>query len=180
MRHFPIILLVAILVACSPTPEQIATPLASTLDAIPSVTPYPTHTPYPTLTAWPSLTPYPTYTAAPTQTARVVIVTPTYTATPLATPTETIPPTETSLPTPTPDPLYTDKSAGFYLVGIDIGAGVWRSQGTSEKCYWEITTKTGDIINNHYGMAGGTMYIPAGAYQVQLKENCGTWVYLGE
>jgi hypothetical protein len=67
---------------------------------------------------------------------------------------------------------------GFYLVNLEIAPGLWRSQGTQDDCYWEIDTRTGDIINNHFGMAGGTMYIPESAFQVRL-EDCGTWVYLG-
>lgn len=45
---------------------------------------------------------------------------------------------------------------------------------------WAITTKTDDIINNHYGMAGGTMYIPSSGYQVELDQDCGRWTYLGD
>jgi hypothetical protein len=80
--------------------------------------------------------------------------------------------------TPTPNPLSSDKSDGFYLVGVEIAPGVWRSQGNAENCYWSITTRTDNIINNYFGMAGGTMYIPATALQVRLQD-CGKWVYLG-
>jgi hypothetical protein len=67
---------------------------------------------------------------------------------------------------------------GFYLVNIDIAPGVWRSQGTGDNCYWEITTKTGDVTSNHFGMAGGTAYISPMAFQISF-ERCGTWIYLG-
>jgi hypothetical protein len=80
--------------------------------------------------------------------------------------------------TPTPNPLQRDKSDGFYLVGVEIAPGVWRSQGNSDNCYWSINTRTGDIIKNYFGMAGGTMYIPSTAFQVTLQD-CGNWVYLG-
>jgi hypothetical protein len=80
--------------------------------------------------------------------------------------------------TPTPDPLHSSKKDGFFLVGIDIAPGIWQSSGTGNSCYWEITTKTGYILNNHFGMSGGTMYIPATAFQVQLQ-NCGVWTYFG-
>ena len=72
-----------------------------------------------------------------------------------------------------------DKYDGFYLVNVDIAPGIWQSLGTQDDCYWEISTKTGDIIDNHFGMAGGTMYIAASAYQVMM-EDCGTWTYLGQ
>jgi len=133
---------------------------------------YPTYTPYPTQTF------LPTFTIPPTQTARVVIVTPTYTATPLFTPTNTLTPTQTIPPTPTPDPLKTIKGPGYYLVGKDIASGVWRSNGTGNDCYWEIDTLTGDIINNHFGLAGGTMYIPPTAFQVRMEAGCGNWAFL--
>jgi hypothetical protein len=80
--------------------------------------------------------------------------------------------------TPTPDPLRSSKKDGFFLVGVDISPGIWRSSGTGNSCYWEITTKTGNILSNHFGMSGGTMYIPATAFQVQLQD-CGNWLYLG-
>jgi len=80
--------------------------------------------------------------------------------------------------TPTPNPLSSDKSDGFFLVGVEIAPGVWRSQGNADNCYWSITTRTDNIINNYFGMAGGTMYIPATAFQVRLQD-CGRWVYLG-
>lgn len=79
--------------------------------------------------------------------------------------------------TPTPDPLHSRKNDGFFLVGVDIAPGIWRSNGTGNDCYWEITTKTGDTISNHYGMSGGTMYIPTTAFQVRL-ERCGDWIFL--
>jgi hypothetical protein len=63
------------------------------------------------------------------------------------------------------------------LIGIDIAPGVWRSTGTDDNCYWEITQANGDIINNHFGMSGGTAYLPANGFQVLFK-NCGYWEYL--
>ncbi len=74
--------------------------------------------------------------------------------------------------------LTATKAPGIYLVGIDIAPGVWRSQGSGDKCYWEITTKTGTTIENHMGMAGGTMYIPKKAFQVMLERECGDWEFL--
>jgi hypothetical protein len=75
--------------------------------------------------------------------------------------------------------LKSDKTDGFYLVNIDIAPGVWRSNGSGNSCYWATTTKTGKIITNHYGMAGGTAYISENAYQVEF-DSCGIWTYLSE
>ena len=135
-------------------------------------------------TSVPTLTAYPTYTDVPT----IVItklVTPTFTPTPEFTTTKTFTPAP---PTATPNIAQTataeqlaylrsDKDDGFYLVGVDIAAGLWRSTGTGSGCYWSLTSKTGDIIDNHFGMAGGTAYIPASAFQVEFSD-CGTWVFL--
>lgn len=133
----------------------------------------PTNTPFATYTAYPSLTPNPTYTP------KIIVVTATFTSTPKYTATITLTPTDTATPTITPDVTKMDKYDGFYLVNSEIAPGVWRSNGTQDDCYWEITTSTGDIINNHFGMAGGTMFIPNTAFQVML-EDCGTWTYIGD
>lgn len=154
-----------LLTACAPSSLAIQTAVAQTQAA---------------WTAIPSQTPYPTQTEKPTIAVTVVvtkIVTPTFTSTPAFTATITNTPTITLTQTPTADPLKASRGNGFYLVGVDIAPGVWRSMGTADDCYWEIDTRTGDIIDNHFGMAGGTMYIPANAFQVQL-EDCGTWVFL--
>jgi hypothetical protein len=91
-------------------------------------------------------------------------------------------PTNTPAPTNTPvqtvDLLLTDKRDGFYLVGVKIAPGVWKSTGTGDDCYWAIYERDDDIINNHFGLSGGTMYIPTDAFQVRM-EDCGTWEYLG-
>ncbi len=162
-------LFVFALAACVPSLSSIQTAVAQTQTA---------WTPIPTQTAYPTYTPNATYTTVPTIYV-TKIVTPTYTATPLYTPTATIPPTATILPTPTKSPLMKDKGDGFYLIGVDIAPGVWRSTGTGSKCYWAVTSKTGDIIDNHYGMSGGTAYIPATGFQVEFSD-CGIWVYLGQ
>lgn len=134
----------------------------------------------------PTNTPYPTFTDMPTFTPEIIVVTATYTHTPEFSPTITDTatitpsPTNTSTPTLTPDITKTDKSPGFYLVGTDISPGVWRSLGTGDSCYWAITTRTGSIINNHFGMAGGTMYIPSSAFEVELGQGCGRWTYLDD
>lgn len=103
--------------------------------------------------------------------------TPKYTATPKNTPTITLTPTNTFTPTPTIDPLKKAKGNGFYLIGVDIAPGVWRSQGSGDKCYWAVTRSNGDIMDNHFGMAGGTAYLPTNGFQVEFND-CGTWVFI--
>ena len=163
-----------LLSSCSYLDKRVEpTIIARVEQTISSFTQVPSNTPYNTQTAYPTLTPPPTYTP------RIVIVTPTNTSTPLYTPTITETPTKTATLTSTPDPTKTDKRPGFYLVGSEIAPGVWRSLGDSNSCYWSITTQTGSIMSNHFGMAGGTMYIPTSAFQVELDADCGIWTYLG-
>lgn len=104
-------------------------------------------------------TPKPTRTKSPTNTPR---------------PTATI----TNTPEPTQDLLFGLHSDGFYLVGVDIAPGVWRSTGTGDNCYWKVSTRNGGTVDNHFGLAGGTAYIPADAFQVEFNR-CGAWEYLG-
>jgi hypothetical protein len=153
-----------------------------------------------TIASWtevPSQTSLPTCIPVPTvaiEVTRLVVVTATSSPTPVSSPTITLTPTSsytptrTSTPTRTPNATQTaqarlmerltaPKSDGFYLVDVDIAPGVWRSTGTGDSCYWEITTRSGDIINNHFGLSGGTAYIAASAFQVRFQD-CGQWVFL--
>lgn len=109
-------------------------------------------------------------TVTPTQT-------PEFTATITPVPSQTPVPSSTPRPTATQDPTRRSRSDGFYLVGSEISPGLWRSTGTGDSCYWETTSRTGDINNNHFGMAGGTMYVRPSDFQVRL-EGCGTWQFL--
>jgi len=102
----------------------------------------------------------------------------------LNTPTITPTPTNTGTPTATPNTTQTaqaklreDKEDGFYLVNVDIAPGVWRSTGSGDNCYWATTAKTGDIIDNHFGLAGGTAFISPNTFQVEFN-GCGTWVFV--
>jgi len=172
MKKLIIVALCAcLLVGCAPSEAQLQAAVAQTVQAFTAV---PSNTAYPTLTPWPTYTPY------PTQTPKIVVVTATSSPTPKFTPTitNTKPPTPTA--TNTPNPLTADKEAGNYLVGVDIAPGLWRNNGTSDSCYWTINDKFGGIINNYFGMGGGTMYIPAGAFSVRLERECGTWTYMGQ
>ncbi len=160
MKRIAIVLICFALVACAPSTESIQTAIAQTASV---------WTPIPSQTA------YPTFTAPPTvYVTKIVLITSTLFPTPLYTPTVTNTPEP---PTATPDLLKADKDDGFYLVNIDIAPGVWRSTGKGTDCYWKRSTVTGDIIDNHFGQAGGTIYIAPSDFQVQFKE-CGIWQYL--
>ena len=188
MKPIYILVLIALLLlSCSSAPSgnSIQTAIAQTQAAQATSTWIPTNTPYSTYT------PFPTYTQLPTiaiEVTRIVMVTLTSTQTPLYTPTITNTPTNTFTPTMTPNKTQTaealliaklreNKGNGFYLVNVDIAPGVWRSTGTNDDCYWALTAANGDIIDNHFGMAGGTAYIPTTGYQVEFND-CGTWEYL--
>lgn len=109
-----------------------------------------------------------------TQTAQAL---PTLTPTPAFTATPSNTPAPTDTPAPTADPLYSEKTDGFYLVNVDIAPGVWRSTGTEDGCYWAVTSASGDILANHFGQAGGTAYIDPTGFQVEFND-CGTWVFI--
>lgn len=70
------------------------------------------------------------------------------------------------------------KDDGIYLVGVDIAPGLWRSTGQSDDCYWTHNDGNQEIIDNHFGQAGGSMIIHESDFEVAM-ENCGTWVYEG-
>jgi hypothetical protein len=178
MKKKVLVLIVILFVAsCTPKPEQIRPYVEQTLAEWPTQTAYPTPTPNPTNTPYPTYTALPTYTKIPTTTPVIKIVTATLTSTPIHTPTQTIPPTATATTTPTLDPLKQSRGDGMYLVGIEIAPGVWDSDGSGDSCYWEVSTATGDIISNHFGLAGGTAYVPATGFQVYF-DDCGYWTWL--
>ena len=170
-RTLVIIMLIGLLLtACSAasTPQVLVVQVTTS--------PWPTYTPYPPLVPFPTYTPYPTQTAYPTYTPWVVTVT--STSTPIFTETVTETPTETLIPTATISAIKSGRGSGFYLVNEEIASGIWRNDGrNSNQCYWEITNRTGDIISNFFGTGGGTMYVPASAFQVWLTEECGYWTY---
>ena len=105
-----------------------------------------------------------------------------------APPTQTSVPTETSLPTQTPEisltqtaqafgPLITPKGNGTFTVGVTIAPGRWESQGTFSSCYWERLGGGQNILDNHFGFAGGTVTIQPSDHQVVFN-SCGTWEYV--
>ena len=70
------------------------------------------------------------------------------------------------------------KDSGFYTVGIEIVPGQWRSTGTGDGCYWARLNGEQDIIDNHFGNAGGTVTVSASDYEVQF-DDCGIWEFFG-
>lgn len=70
------------------------------------------------------------------------------------------------------------KGNGFFTVGIEIAPGRWQSTGSNDDCYWARLTSTNDILNNHFGNAGGTVNISPNDYEVVFSD-CGIWEYLG-
>ena len=70
------------------------------------------------------------------------------------------------------------KGNGFYTVGVEIAPGSWRSTGSNDGCYWARLDGGQDIIDNHFGSAGGTVTIAASDYEVQFS-GCGQWEYAG-
>jgi hypothetical protein len=77
------------------------------------------------------------------------------------------------------EPTASDpKDNGFYTVGVEIAPGLWQSTGTGDSCYWARLDGFQEIIDNHFGLAGGTVNVQGSDYEVQF-DGCGTWVYLG-
>lgn len=76
------------------------------------------------------------------------------------------------------DDVTAPKVDGYYIVGIEIAAGKWESNGTGAECYWARIAVTQSVIENHDGLAGGTMIIQPGDYMVEM-EGCGTWEFAG-
>lgn len=123
------------------------------------------------------------------------VVTATFTPTPInsptitPTPTNAQPPTRTFTPTRTPNVAQTstaralarlqrDFGEGFQLVGVDIAPGLWRSNGSQTNCYWARTDRNNNILDNHFGLAGGTVNIRASDFQFESRK-CGSWTYIG-
>jgi hypothetical protein len=131
----------------------------------------------------PTFSPTPSHSPTPSQTPTIA---PTPSNTPTSTPSNT--PTVTPTPTWTPDAGATataealgamtqPRGSGFYLVGVDIAPGKWESQGTGDDCYWARYDSSQEILDNHFGRAGGTVTIRATDYQVEF-DDCGTWQYV--
>jgi multidrug efflux pump subunit AcrA (membrane-fusion protein) len=74
--------------------------------------------------------------------------------------------------------LYGPHGSGFFTVGVEIGPGLWQSTGSGSGCYWERLDSNQEILDNHFGSAGGTVRIRASDYEVHF-DDCGTWEYSG-
>ena len=110
---------------------------------------------------------------------RYVVATKLIEVTPIATQGPTRTPAPTFTPRPTIDRLKASRGSGFYLIGVDIAPGVWRSEAGHENCYWSRNSKSGDILDNHFGMSGGTVYLRSSDYSIEL-DDCGTWTWLSD
>jgi hypothetical protein len=71
------------------------------------------------------------------------------------------------------------KGDGFYTIGVEIAVGRWKSNGTGDICYWARLDGNQNILDNHFGNAGGTVTIRATDYEVEFND-CGEWEYLGQ
>jgi len=158
MKAFFFVMAILLLISCAPSESAIQTPVAQTIEAIPTQTAYPTYTQQPTLTAI-------VVTATP----------PPYTSTPL--PTKTPAPTNTPEPTENPE-LRNDKGEGVWLVNDEVAPGNWRAIGGD--CYAVLYDKFNDQLNMESG-SGMIIYVPSNAFTVKFVSypgNC-TWTYLG-
>ncbi len=64
---------------------------------------------------------------------------------------------------------------GVYLVNQQVAPGTYRSTGKGASCYWERSGEGENILDNHYGIAGGVVTIQPTDYQFESKR-CGPWV----
>lgn len=71
------------------------------------------------------------------------------------------------------------KGDGNWTVGVEMAAGKWRSQGTGSSCYWQRSPdgESSEIIDNHFGDAGGTVTVRSGE-EFQTR-GCGQWEKVG-
>lgn len=72
--------------------------------------------------------------------------------------------------------LRQPKGDGFWTVGEEIAAGTWESQGSGSSCYWARLDSDQDILDNHFGSAGGRVTIRSSDTEVEFS-GCGTWEY---
>lgn len=70
------------------------------------------------------------------------------------------------------------KKDGVYIIGLNMAPGRWRSNGAGAKCYWEKTSATQEIIDNHLGPASVIVDIAPGDFQFKA-DGCGTWTLGG-
>lgn len=75
------------------------------------------------------------------------------------------------------DQQVAPKKDGFYVVGVDIAPGIWKSTGQGSRCYWARQNTTQDILDNHVGFTGGAVTIHPNDIEFYTKD-CGTWTML--
>lgn len=82
--------------------------------------------------------------------------------------------------TKTEDDTKTPKTAGYYQVNDEIAPGHWRTDSTSHSCYYAITNRQGEILENFFGRADGRdVFISSRAFEVEFGDDCGTWRFMG-
>lgn len=70
------------------------------------------------------------------------------------------------------------KKDGIYIIGLNMAAGRWRSNGAGNKCYWETTSVTQDILDNQFGPASVIVDVEPGVFQFKT-DGCGVWTLGG-
>jgi hypothetical protein len=73
--------------------------------------------------------------------------------------------------------LTAPRGSGFYLVGVDIASGIWRSTAGHDDCYWARYDNSQNILDSHSGQSGGDVTIRTTDFQVEF-DDCGTWEYI--
>ncbi|MGW7283955.1 hypothetical protein ACWGH4_00390 [Streptomyces sp. NPDC054847] len=62
----------------------------------------------------------------------------------------------------------------------EIGPGTYRTSGDLEGCYWERTTRGGEIIDNNFATSAQEITVTIRASDGQFTtENCGIWKKIG-
>lgn len=68
---------------------------------------------------------------------------------------------------------------GSYLIGVDILAGTWQSEGERvEDCYWEVSDAQGNIMDNNFISVAPqfTITVPAGAAGLTISGCTFRWI----
>jgi hypothetical protein len=113
----------------------------------------------------------PTETATATQqVVRNVPVYHTVTATPVI---KKVVATRTVTNTITYHPVYTKYAEGTYVIGTDIKAGEYHTNGSSD-CYWATlkSLDTSDIDDNNLGAGPQTIEVPSSDKALQIRGDC--------
>jgi hypothetical protein len=122
----------------------------------------------------------PTAAAARTQTAGALPASATITATVAPSSTPTLTPLPASALTATADfALYGPHGDGVYQVGVSIAPGTWRAiPQRNSFCYWARRKYDGILLGEHYGPAGGEIFIHETDFEVEF-DDCGLFVFMG-